>query len=70
VASVDSVEAYGVAGKQARHDGGKGNHARAQEKMNMIGQDCEGVAGGLCLREDNPARTCEKCPRETVDVLR
>jgi hypothetical protein len=55
VASVDSVETYGVAGQQPRHEGGKGSHTRAQEEMDVIGQDCEGVAGSLCLRKDSPA---------------
>jgi hypothetical protein len=55
VAPVDPVEVYRIAGKQPGHDGGKGSRASAQEEVDVIGQEYEGITGSVCLGKDRPA---------------
>jgi hypothetical protein len=49
VAPVAAIVGDGVPGQQPSHDGGDRNFARAQQQMEMIGDQGPGIAGGACL---------------------
>ena len=41
----------GIACQQTTHKGGKGNPARAQQQMKMVGNQSPGVTGRICFRQ-------------------